>query len=79
MLETARELVTLANVVKLGEDELSDLAGGTSIEDKVRSLWHPGLRVVAVTKGAGGADLFTESYQLTCGGFAVDAVSGVSL
>lgn len=74
MIAAGRELVAGAQIVKLSEDELQMLAGKGSIDDAVRRLWHPELRLLAVTKGASGAELFTAQHRVTCNGFRVATV-----
>ena len=74
MLKAGRDIIAGAEVVKVSEAELRALAGGGSIEGAARSLWHPAMKVLAVTKGAQGACLFTAKGQITCRGYAVDAI-----
>ncbi len=74
MLQAARECISQADIVKLSEDELFALAPGCTIEEAVRSLWCKGLKIVTVTKGKQGAELFTDTGKLSCEGFAVDAI-----
>ena len=75
MLAAGRRLVEVADIVKLSEDELLTLAPGfSSLEAAARSLWHDGLKVMAVTSGARGALLLTADHALAHGGFAVNAV-----
>ena len=74
MLHAGRHLVAAAAIVKLSEEELFALAPGQSIETSARTLWHDGLKVMAVTRGAMGAVMFTVDQVFTCGGFPVAAV-----
>jgi sugar/nucleoside kinase (ribokinase family) len=74
MAGLGRDLVRHAAVVKMTEDELRDIATGASIADCVRQIRHPDLRVCAITKGAAGAELFTDARHLSFPGFPVDAV-----
>lgn len=75
MLEAGRELIAEAAIVKVSEEELVAMAGGApSVEEAVRALWHPSLQVMAVTRGARGAELFTAADRFVCHGFAVGAV-----
>jgi fructokinase len=74
MIMVGRALTRQAAVLKLTEDELRDVATGDSITDCVRAIWHPGLRICTVTKGAAGAELFTPQHHLACPGFAVNAI-----
>jgi hypothetical protein len=59
MLRAGRHLVAQAAVVKLSEDELFALVPGSSIERAARSLWHDGLTLMAVTRGAAGAAMLS--------------------
>jgi fructokinase len=74
MVDIGRDLVRRAAVVKMTEDELRDIATGASIADCVRRVWHPDLRICAVTRGAAGAELFTDAHHAHFPGFSVDAV-----
>jgi fructokinase len=74
MLFAARELIAQADIVKLSEDELFGLTEVRSIEEAVRSLWHKSLKIMAVTKGARGAELFTSRERFVCSGYAVEAI-----
>lgn len=56
--EGIRSLWDHAHVIKLSEEELAFLAGGTDA-DAARSLWHDELTLLTVTRGAGGVDWFT--------------------
>ena len=58
--EAAREGMTLglsqANLVKLSEDEVRFLQGDScDLIEAARALWHPGLDLMAVTRGAQGS------------------------
>ena len=74
MIAACRELVASAQIVKLSEDELLTLSGEDSIDAAVRKLWHPELRLLAVTKGAAGAVLFTAKHHVTCDGYRVATI-----
>lgn len=74
MLKAGRDAIAQASFVKLSETELRLLAGSGPLETAARSLWHPGMRMLAVTKGAHGAELFTSGASLSCRGYAVEAV-----
>ncbi len=47
-----------AHVIKVAEDELAFLTGGTDA-DAARTLWHDDLALLVVTRGAAGVDWFT--------------------
>lgn len=59
-----------AHVVKLSEEELEFLTGGTD----ARALWRPQMELLAVTRGADGATLYTADQVVDMQGFAVEAV-----
>lgn len=77
MLAVGREAVAAANIVKLSEDELSALAGTADLAEAVAALWHPDLKVLAVTRGAVGAELFTADDRVAIPGFEVEVVDTV--
>jgi fructokinase len=74
MLAAGRELVSRCAIVKVSEEELQALEGGRDMDDAVSSLWHEGLRLFSVTRGAGGAVLYAPDGKWVCDGFKVDAV-----
>lgn len=74
MLQAGRHLVATADIVKLSEEELSALSPGQSIESAARALWHDGLKLMAITRGASGAVMFTVDRTFNCGGFPVAAI-----
>ncbi len=74
MLAAGRELVGAAQIVKLGAEELFALAGTRDIAAAACALWHPELRLMAVTKGAAGADLISRQCTVSCAGFPVASI-----
>lgn len=77
MLATGREAVATADIVKVSEDELRALTGVSEIVDAVRLLWHERLKVLAVTQGAMGAELFTAKHRTRIAGFRTTVVDTV--
>jgi fructokinase len=77
MRQAGREVAAAAHIIKVSEEELAFLTGIAEIPAAVRSLWHSGLIAVAVTKGPGGADLFTAERRISVPGFAVRPVDTV--
>ena len=77
MLAAGREAVASADIVKLSAEELAILSGSGNEPDAVRQLWHPGLRLMAVTKGARGSNIYTEDWMVQVDGFTVDVVDTV--
>lgn len=59
-----------AHVVKVSEEELEFLTGGTD----ARALWRPQTELLAVTRGADGATLYTANQVVDMQGFAVEAI-----
>jgi fructokinase len=74
MIAAAREVVGVANILKIGEDELQIITGIADAEAALASLWHDGLQVVAITRGAAGATLLTRAARVTVPGIAVKVV-----
>jgi len=77
MLATGREAVANADIVKVSEDELRALTGESEVTDGARLLWHGRLQVLAVTRGAMGAELFTATHHARIAGFRVTVVDTV--
>jgi fructokinase len=67
----------VANVLKVSEDELAFLTGTPDRADGIGRLWHPGLRITAVTLGGAGAMLATPQHRITVPGFTVQVVDTV--
>lgn len=65
---------SLANVVKASEEEVLFLNGASSVEQAVRSLWHPNLRLVIVTQGSTGCTYYTPGLTGQVAGFRVPTV-----
>jgi fructokinase len=63
-----------ADIAKVNEEELEFLTGESDMARAARHLWHSGLRLLAVTRGAAGCAYFTPSGAGQLPGFAVDAV-----
>ena len=74
MVTLGRDLVAQADILKLTEDELQDIALGDTVADRVANIWHDRLKVCAVTKGAAGAEIFTPTAHASSNGFSVSAV-----
>ena len=72
--DTARagilDALPYANIVKVSEEELDFLVG----KQDVTPLWHDDLRLIIVTRGAGGSTAFTRSTRLDVKGFTVQQV-----
>jgi fructokinase len=77
MLIAGREAVASADIVKLSGEELAILSGTDKVSEAVRRLWHADLKIMAVTKGPLGADLYMDDGTVSVDGFAVDVVDTV--
>jgi len=74
MIAAAREVVAVANVLKIGEDELQIITGIANTDAALESIWHAGLKVVAITRGAAGATILTRAARISVPGVAVKVV-----
>jgi fructokinase len=77
MIAVGREAIESADIVKLSGEELTVLSGTRDPAEGVRRLWHPRLKVMAVTEGDRGATLHTRQWAVGIGGFAVEVVDTV--
>ena len=77
MRRAALETVNAANILKISEEELVFLTDCEDRAQAVKLLWHPGLRLVAVTRGPDGAELYTEMLSVAVPGFVVKVVDTV--
>ena len=74
MLEAGREVIGRSSIVKVSEEELRSLHPGEDDDFAVAALWHDRLRYLSVTRGAGGAILYTREGKFECAGFRVNAL-----
>ncbi len=77
MHATGREAIASADIVKVSAEELLALASAADTASAVRSLWHSGLKLFAVTHGARGAELFTTRCHVSIAGFPVKVADTV--
>lgn len=63
-----------ADLIKVSEEEAEFLTGETTPARAARRLWHDGLRLLVVTRGAAGCLYFTPREMGEVSGFAVDAI-----
>lgn len=63
-----------AEIVKIGAEELAFLTGDEDPVAAARALWHPRMKLMAVTRGGEGSLWLTPDRQGVVPGFAVDAV-----
>ena len=74
MLDAGRILIAQSSIVKVSEDELFVLNAKASMDEAVGGLWHDGLQMFSVTRGAKGAVLYALHGKYVCEGFSVNAV-----
>jgi fructokinase len=74
MIAAAREVVAAANILKIGEDELQIITGIADPRAALASLWHDGMRVAAITRGAAGATIVTREATVDVAGISVKVV-----
>jgi fructokinase len=70
----ALRLWRCANVIKATEEELLFLANRTERRDAVNSLWHDQLRLLAVTLGSRGAEVYTPDGSVHVPSFPVTPI-----
>lgn len=70
-----QEFLQYADIVKLGDEELKFLTNCEEIEQGVNQLWTPNLKLLIVTKGERGANLYLSNQKkFMHAGFSVQAV-----
>ncbi len=74
MIAAAREVIAAADILKVGEDELQIITGIADTAAALAQVWHDGLRVVAITRGAAGATILTRADRVDVPGIAVKVV-----
>jgi fructokinase len=74
MIAAAREVIAVANILKIGQDELQIITGIDDPRAAIESLWHSGLQVVAITRGSSGATILTRDVEVSAPGIAVKVV-----
>ena len=77
MADAGREAVASADIVKLSIEELATLSGTDDATEGVRRLWHPRLRVMALTDGPRGARIHIPGVVVEIDGFGVEVVDTV--
>ena len=70
----ARQGLREADIVKIGTEELHFLTGESDYIAAARSLWHPRLKLMAVTRGRDGSHWLTPNADGAVPGFAVAAI-----
>lgn len=77
MRATGVGAVATADIVKVSTEELEILAGSADIDAGAKALWHPSLKLLAVTRGEAGVVLFTPRHRAEIAGFTVPVVNTV--
>jgi fructokinase len=77
MRATGIEAAKSADILKVSTEEVTLLTGIEGIKAGAEALWHPSLRLLAVTRGAEGAILFTREHCVEIPGVPVTAVDTV--
>lgn len=70
--ETKAELLGLADIIFPNEEGLYSYSGCTSVEAGARKLLRAGPGIVVVTRGADGAEVFTDAEHIVVPAFAVE-------
>lgn len=63
-----------ANFIKVSQEEIEFLCGMTDIVDGARSLWHPDLNLMVITKGSRGCTFITPQFTGDVPGYRVEPV-----
>ena len=66
--------LSLANIVKISEDEAEFLSGFSDLDKAVNKLWHDDLQLMVVTRGKNGCRYYTADFRGEADGFEVEAV-----
>jgi fructokinase len=77
MRATGIEAAMNADILKVSTEELTLLTGRDDIKGGAEALWHPALKFLAVTRGADGATLFTNTRAVEIPGIPVTVVDTV--
>jgi sugar/nucleoside kinase (ribokinase family) len=77
MRATGIEAAHNADILKVCTEELAILTGRDDVRAGAEAIWHPGLKLLAVTRGADGAVLFTRAHRAEVPGYAVRVVDTV--
>jgi fructokinase len=77
MRATGIEAAHNADILKVSTEELAILTGLDDVRAGAEAIWHPGLKLLAVTRGADGAVLFTRAHRAEVPGYAVRVVDTV--
>lgn len=70
--KTILEFVPMAHIVKISDDELEFITGIADEQKALASLFTGDVKVVVLTKGAGGADLHVQNQKYSSAGYSVE-------
>jgi fructokinase len=65
---------SLADIIKVSEEEIVFLSGQSDISKGAAQLWHPDLKLLVITRGKSGCRYVTPGFQGDVDGYAVDPV-----
>lgn len=74
LLQTIKEFIPYAHVIKVSQEELSFIANDRPSEEAVTSLFRGNVKLVLLTKGADGAEAYTTSACAKVNAHTVNAV-----
>lgn len=70
--KTILKFVPMAHIVKISDDELEFITGIADEQKALASLFIGDVKVVVLTKGAGGADLYVQNQKYSSAGYSVE-------
>ena len=70
--KTILEFIPMAHIVKVSDEELEFITGITDEQKAIASLFTGGVKVVVLTKGAKGADLYVQNKKYSSAGYSVE-------
>lgn len=74
MIETVKEFIPLADIVKISDEELESITGETGIEAALEKLFTDRVKLVIYTEGSKGARAFTKKASAMAESTKVKAV-----
>lgn len=74
MVDTVREFLPQADIVKISDEEMELITGTDNVEEAVAYLLQGNVKLVIYTKGANGAEVYTKSAKAKVEGIKVEAI-----
>lgn len=74
MIETVKEFIPLADIVKISDEELESITGESNIDAALENLFVGRVKLIIYTEGANGARAFTRKSSVLVPGVKVKAV-----